>query len=170
MKTTTDRIPAPRARQAASATFTIAEERPDSADATELILELEALLEPLYPSESRHGYSVEKLLREGVAFFVIRDNGRLAGCGGVQLFDSAYGEVKRMYVRQEFRGRGLGRAMLDHLGAYTQARGVPLLRLETGIHQEEAIGLYESAGFRTVPPFGAYREDANSRYYEKRLG
>lgn len=150
-------------------TVTIAEARPDSADASELILELETLLEPLYPSESRHGYSVEKLLREGVAFFVIRDNGKLAGCGGVQLFGSAYGEVKRMYVRQGFRGRGLGRAMLDHLGVYTQARGVTLLRLETGIHQAEAIRLYESAGFHRIPPFGAYRDDPNSRYYEKSL-
>src|SRR5947209_7324984 len=49
-------------------------ERPDSADAIALITELEAHLEPLYPVKSRHGYSVEKLIAQGVAFFVLRDN------------------------------------------------------------------------------------------------
>ena len=50
----------------------ISPERPDSDDAIALIAELEADLDPHYPTESRHGYSVEKLMREGVAFFVAR--------------------------------------------------------------------------------------------------
>jgi len=44
-----------------------------------------------------------------------------------------------------------------------------LLRLETGIHQPAALGLYERSGFRLIPPFGEYREDPLSRFYEKRL-
>src|SRR5947209_3884369 len=59
----------------------ITPERPDSADAIGLITELEAHLAPLYPPESRHGYSVEKLIAQAVAFFVLRDNGIPAGCG-----------------------------------------------------------------------------------------
>ena len=59
----------------------IGEERPDSVEATQLIAELEAHLAPLYPKASRHGFSVEKLLREAVAFFVIRYEGTAAGCG-----------------------------------------------------------------------------------------
>ena len=149
---------------------TIAEERPDSALAMELIAELEAYLDPMYPAESRHGYSVEKLLGEGVAFFVMRQDGAAAGCGGVQLVGSAYGEIKRMYVRPAFRGLGLGRQMLEHLAAYAAARGHTRLRLETGIHQHEAIRLYETWGFTRIPPFGPYREDPLSRYYEKGLG
>jgi putative acetyltransferase len=58
----------------------ITPERPDSADAIALISELEAHLEPLYPSESRHGFSVEKLLAQAVAFFVLRHNDTPAGC------------------------------------------------------------------------------------------
>jgi ribosomal protein S18 acetylase RimI-like enzyme len=148
---------------------TIASERPDSALSQELIAELEAYLVPMYPAESRHGYSVEKLLREGVAFFVIRDGGAPAGCGGVQLVDVEYGEVKRMYVRPAFRGLGLGRRLLDHLAAHVRGHGLSRLRLETGIHQQEAIRLYEAYGFRRIPPFGPYREDPLSRYYEKVL-
>ena len=59
----------------------IAEERPDSPDAVALIGELDDHLGALYASESRHGFSVEKLLRDGVKFFVARDGGRPAGCG-----------------------------------------------------------------------------------------
>jgi GNAT superfamily N-acetyltransferase len=147
----------------------IVEERPDTPDAMQLIAELEAYLSPMYPQESRHGYSVEKLLSAAVAFFVTRHNGMPAGCGGVQLFGAEYGEVKRMYVRPHFRGLGLGKLMLNHLAAYARQRGVTVLRLETGIYQREAIGLYESYGFQRRPPFGAYREDPLSVYYEKHL-
>jgi GNAT superfamily N-acetyltransferase len=147
----------------------IAAERPDTPGAVALIEELEAHLEPLYPSKSRHGYSVEKLIQQGVAFFVIRDNGTPAGCGGVQLYGTDYGELKRMYVRPQFRGLGYGRLMLDHLTDYARSRGVGVLRLETGIHQHAAIALYEETGFQQIPPFGEYQADPLSRFYEKHI-
>ena len=144
-------------------------ERPDTTDARTLIAELEAQLAPLYPRESRHGYSVEKLIAEAVAFFLIRDNGTPAGCGGLQLFSNDYGEIKRMYVRPQFRGAGYAKLMLDHLADYARSRGIGLLRLETGVHQRAAIGLYEHMGFQSIPPFGEYQEDPLSRFYEKRI-
>jgi GNAT superfamily N-acetyltransferase len=147
----------------------IAAECPDTVDATTLIRELDGYLEPLYPQESRHGFSVEQLLRESVAFFVMRHDGIPAGCGGVKLFGTAYGEIKRMYVRPQFRGLGLGKLMLQHLADYAQHQGVTVLRLETGIYQREAIGLYERFGFQCIPPFGAYKEDPLSVFYEKHL-
>jgi GNAT superfamily N-acetyltransferase len=149
--------------------FVITPERPDAPDAVELIEELEAHLASLYPSESRHGYSVDKLIREEVAFFLVRDGATPAGCGGVQLFGAEFAELKRMYVRPAHRGRGLGRLMLDHLTRHARRNGVSLLRLETGIHQAAAIAMYERAGFRQIPPFAGYRDDPVSRCYEKRL-
>jgi ribosomal protein S18 acetylase RimI-like enzyme len=148
----------------------ITPERPDAADAIALIEELESHLASLYPRESRHGYSVEKLIREGVAFFVVRENGTPAGCGGIQFFGNDYGELKRMYVRPQFRGVGLGRLMLDHLAEFARSRGVGLLRLETGIHQHAAIALYERYGFQSIGPFGEYKEDPLSRFYQLRIG
>jgi GNAT superfamily N-acetyltransferase len=154
-------------RRAAAAQLAL--ERPDSPAAVALIGELEAHLAAFYPAESRHGYSVEKLLRERVAFYVARLGGEAAGCGGVQLYGAEYGELKRMYVRPRFRGRGLGRQILERLAAHARDSGIRLLRLETGIHQAEAIGLYEACGFRRRAPFGAYREDPLSLFYEKSL-
>lgn len=151
-------------------TVDIARERPDSEAATQLIAELEAHLNPHYPPESRHGYSVEKLLREGVAFFVVRCDDAPAACGGIQYFDEGYGEVKRMFVRPAFRGRGFAKRILEHLAAHAAERGVGVLRLETGVLQHEAIGLYEGFGFTRIGPFGLYRDDPLSRFYEKRIG
>ena len=147
----------------------ISRESSDSPDARALIAELEAELVLLYPQASRHGYSVDKLIAQGVAFFVVRHDGAAAGCGGVQLYGGEYGELKRMYVRPRSRGLDLARQMLQHLADHARSHGVMLLRLETGIHQHAAIGLYEQMGFRLVPPFGSYRDDPLSRFYEKAL-
>ena len=150
-------------------TVTIAAERPDTPDATHLINELQAHLESFYPPESRHGFSVDKLIAQGVAFFVLRVDGRAAGCGGILLVGTEYGELKRMYVRPAFRGRAHGKRLIDHLAAYAKSHDVTLLRLETGIHQQAAIRLYEQYGFRRIPPFGPYVEDPLSRCYEMTL-
>ena len=147
----------------------ITAERPDTPDALLLINELQTHLESFYPPESRHGFSVERLIAEAVAFFVLRADGRPAGCGGIKLVGREYGELKRMFVRREFRGAGFGEKLVEHLAAHALAHGVALLRLETGIHQQAAIRLYERLGFRRIPPFGPYTNDPVSLCYEKRL-
>ena len=144
-------------------------ERPDTPDAIMLIEELEEHLAPFYPATSRHGYSVEKLIKQGVAFFVTRHDGVPAGCGGVQFFDLEYGELKRMFVRPQFRRLGLAKLMLEHLEAYSLEHNISLLWLETGIHQKEAIGLYERMGYRSRPPFGEYTNDPLSVFFEKKI-
>jgi GNAT superfamily N-acetyltransferase len=149
----------------------ITEVAPDSADAVQLIGELDAhLMAHPYPPQSRHAFSVEKLLREGVVFFVTRYEGQLAGCGGIKIFGAEYGEVKRMYVRPVFRGKGLGKAMLARLTEYAQGKNAKVLRLETGIYEVEAIGLYERFGFQRRGPFGEYVEDPLTVYLEKKIG
>jgi putative acetyltransferase len=148
--------------------ITIVEARPDCADAMSLLAELDEHLQAHpYPSESRHAFSVEKLLRENVAFFVTHYDGNAAGCGGLKLFGTEYGEIKRMYVRPARRGLGLGKAMINHLADYANGRRVKILRLETGIYETEAIGLYERCGFRRRAPFGEYKVDPFSMYFEK---
>src|SRR4051794_28685304 len=123
---------------------TITPERPDTPEAVLLVAELQTHLESFYPPKNRHGFSVEKLIAEGVAFFILRDAGQPAGCGGIKIFHD-FGELKRMYVRRQFRGRGFGQLLLDHLANYAVTHGITTLRLETGIHQQSALRLYEHA-------------------------
>ena len=150
--------------------LTIVEERPDSSDSLSLLEMLDAELQGHpYPPESRHAFSVEKLIRENVAFFVARWEGAPVGCGGVKMFGTEYGEVKRMFVRPSMRGFGIGKAVLKRLEKYVREREARVLRLETGVHQTEAIGLYERFGFMKRPPFGEYKDDPNSVYFEKSI-
>lgn len=145
-------------------------ERPDTPVASELIGELDAVLNPNYAPESRFGYSVEKLIQQGVAFFVVYVDGAPAGCGGVQVFDTGFAELKRMYVRPPFRGQGLGKALVNHLTDHALRQGIKVLRLETGNAQVEALNLYISMGFRHILPFGVYAGSATSICMEKRMG
>lgn len=108
-------------------------------------------------------------MREGVAFFVTRSDGAPTGCGGMKLYGTAYGEVKRMYARPAFSGMGLDQLLLDRLSEYARERQVAVLRLETGIYQTAAIGHYEFYGFQRCGPFGEYRDDPLSVYFEKRI-
>ena len=82
---------------------------------------------------------------------------------------NGYGELKRMYVPPEWRGRGLGAALLEFIEQQALANRRPVLRLETGNRQPEALRLYARAGFRECEPFGEYRPDPNSVFMEKML-
>lgn len=149
---------------------TITQERPDSPDAVTLITELSDYLDPLYPKWNQFGLSSDQLIKESVAFFITRADGVPAGSGGVKFYED-FGELKRMYVRPQFRGRGLGKLMLKHLEEFARQQGTTVLRLETGIYQPEAMGLYERMGYRPRPSFAPY--DAStatlSRFYEKSI-
>jgi GNAT superfamily N-acetyltransferase len=92
------------------------------------------------------------------------------GCGAIRpspFPDAA--EIKRMYVRPEARGRGISRSLLVALEDRARALGYERLVLETGTQQPEAMALYESEGYRSVAPFGAYRASPLSRCYERSL-
>jgi GNAT superfamily N-acetyltransferase len=147
----------------------ITQERPDSREARVLIEELETYLAALYPVEARYGLSVARLLEEQVAFFVMRVDGLPTGCGGVKFYGKAYAELKRMYVRPDYQGQGLGQMILAHLEDHARSLGIPIMRLETGIYQEAAIRLYERMGYRQRPSFGDYRAGDLNLFYEKAL-
>lgn len=78
-------------------------------------------------------------------------------------------EIKRMYVADDARGLGLARRMLSHLEATARAAGFDALVLSTGAPQVAAVGLYASAGYELVEPFGYYADSPNVRCFGKRL-
>ncbi|MEU7407837.1 GNAT family N-acetyltransferase [Streptomyces sp. NPDC042638] len=78
-------------------------------------------------------------------------------------------ELKRMYVIEEMRGRGLARRMLTALEEDARTAGRVRMVLETGTKQPEAIALYLSSGYAPCRKFGYYREYEESRCFAKRL-
>ena len=95
--------------------------------------------------------------------------GAAVACGGLRELDVGTAEIKRMYVVPAARGAGAGRLVLDVLEEEARKRGYSTLRLESGTEQHEARGLYERAGYREIPCFGAYAGARFSRCYERRL-
>jgi putative acetyltransferase len=142
-------------------------------DVRALVSELEAELATQYSAEQRHGLKLEAIFAPHVRFFIARLDGEAIGCGGVALFPD-FAEVKRMYVRTAFRGRGAAQALLARIEAETLAAGLTTLRLETGDRQGAAIRVYEAAGFRPCAVFGEYlamepAAVATSLFFEKAL-
>lgn len=103
-------------------------------------------------------------------FVVAWLKGEAIGCGGVCSADgNGPAEVRRMYVTPEARGQGISREILAALGKEALALGNERIRLETGINQPEAIGLYESSGYARIPNYGPYIGEARSVSFEKTL-
>ncbi len=125
----------------------------------------------LYPPESNHLESVSDLLAADALMLGAFDNGRMVGCGAVKILedDSRYGEIKRVFLLDSHRGLGISKAIMQSLENYLISSQVFLVRLETGIKQSAAIGLYHSLGYLTRQPFGRYRPDPLSLFMEKRL-
>lgn len=145
---------------------------PETAEVVALLQASDAYMGALYPAESNHLVSPAELKRGNTLFLGAFLGERLVGCGAVRILqdDGHYGEIKRVYVPTELRGYGAAKALMARLEAHLVAQGVPLARLETGIHQPEALGLYRRLGYRERPPFGAYRPDPLSLFMEKPLG
>jgi putative acetyltransferase len=104
-----------------------------------------------------------------ISFLLARIEGEPVGCAGLQPLEPGVGEVRRMYVRPAHRGHGVSRALLGAVEQMARARTMHTLRLETGDLQPEAIGLYQSSGYRRIPVFGGYVGTVHSLCFEKHL-
>lgn len=151
--------------------FHIAEVRTDSAELAVLVAELDAFMAPLYPAESNHCIDLAAIGDDHLRCLMVRDEqGHPAGCGAVYLQGEAAGEVKRVYIRPAYRGKKLGEKIIAYLEALARDAGCSVLRLETGIHQQPAITLYQRCGYQFCPPFPPYTEDPLSVFMVKQIG
>ncbi|MEO8847657.1 MAG: GNAT family N-acetyltransferase [Casimicrobiaceae bacterium] len=152
----------------ANSDVVIAAESPRAPDVMALVHDLDLYQGALYPPQSNHFLDIDALSADDVRFIVARRGGVAVGCGGLRICDG-YGELKRMYVDPRERGNGIGVRLLAALEAIARAEALPVLRLETGIAQPEALALYAAAGFSNCAPFGEYQPDVLSRFMHKRL-
>ena len=144
---------------------------PAAPDVIGLIAASDAYYDGLYPPESNHLEAADDLRRPNVLFVGAYVDGELAASGAAKLMDddSDYAEIKRVFVLERFRGLGLSSRLMHHLESELRGRGVELFRLETGVRQPEALGLYRKLGYLERGPFGSYRPDPLSVFMEKRV-
>jgi putative acetyltransferase len=141
-------------------------------DALAMIAESEAELAAIYRPEVRHAFSPAQLIDAGVVFLTAHLDGRVVGCGGMAPCPGTgggYGELKRIFVTRAARGRRIAALIIARLEEEARARGLPLMRLETGDASPEAVRAYERLGYRRRGPFGNYAENGSSVFMEKAL-
>ena len=116
------------------------------------------------PPEDVHALDSEGLRSDDVTFFSARIDGVVVGVGALRQLNPEHAELKSMHTSASARGRGVGRAMLEHLLTVARERGCRRVSLETGTMAAfaPARSLYASAGFVPCPPFAAYRTTPNS--------
>lgn len=102
-------------------------------------------------------------------FLLARLDGLAVGCGAWRSNGQEDAEIKRMYTAPEARGRGVARAVLEALESAAREAGKRRMILETGYQQPEAIGLYESHGYRRIPNFGHYKDEPEAVCYGREL-
>jgi len=118
------------------------------------------------PLEDAHALEVDELLDPAIVLFAARDGDAVLGIGALKEIDDGHGELKTMHTAAAARGRGIGRAILDHLLAEAHRRGYHRVSLETGTMDAfaPARSLYAGAGFTPCPPFGDYRQSQYAIY------
>ena len=143
----------------------------DAADVLQMIAVADAYYENLYPAESNHLESTDDLKKTDVLFVGCRIEDELVASGAAKIMhdDGDYAEIKRVFVLDKHRGKGLSNQIMNFLESELSNRGVHLLRLETGIKQPAALGLYRKLGYTERGPYGAYALDPYSVFMEKEL-
>jgi putative acetyltransferase len=144
---------------------------PAAPAARALIGRLDAYQIGLYPAESNHLDGIEALQQPNVLFLGAYVGDELVGCGAVKRLDDdgIYGEIKRVFVLDAYRGRGVSKRLMQELEAHLRSNGIHTARLETGIRQPEAIALYRRLGYVERGPYGTYASDPLSLFMEKNL-
>jgi putative acetyltransferase len=150
--------------------ITIATESPLSDDVRALVSALNEFTYGLTPAEYRHHMTVEQMAQADTTLFVARDeSGAAVGMGALRRHAGGVGEVKRMFVKPEARGRRIGEAILAHIEALARSEGLTRLVLETGSNFDAARRVYERSAFVACDQVLDYPPSNWTAFYSKDL-
>ena len=119
--------------------------------------------------EDQATYEPHNKLPDIDTVLVIYANDEPVASGCFRGYDDHTAEIKRMFVRKTYRGRGLSRIILDELEKWAREKSYRFSILETSIHFKVAINLYQSNGYRVIPNYGPYEGLSESICMKKKL-
>ena len=91
------------------------------------------------------------------------------GCGAIKKLEETSMEVKRMFVKEKSRNKGIAKKILSELEVWAKELGYQKCILETGKRQFEAVQLYHKCGYKVIPNYGQYKNMDNSICFKKEL-
>ena len=144
-------------------------ENPLTDEIRTLITELNAALHELTPPEHCYHLTVEQMAEADTTVFVARDDGCAVACGALKRHPGDVGEVKRMYTRPAWRGRGIGGSIVAEIERFARRESLREILLETGDRHPAAWRVYERAGFKRCGPVLDYPDSGRSVFYKKTL-
>jgi len=148
--------------------ITIGIETPLTGEIRALIAELNAVLHALTPPEHCYHLTAEQMAEPSTTVFIAREDGVVVACGALKRHGEV-GEVKRMYTRPAWQGRGIGGRIVAEIEKVARGERVRRLVLETGDRHPAAWRMYQRAGFRRCAPVLDYPDTGWSVFYEKPL-
>ena len=134
-----------------------------------MISDLDDYHAALYPPESNHLEPMDKLISPEYFFIAACKDNEVLGIASFRRVSGMYVEIKRLYVPHQNRGMGLAIKLMVDLEKKAIQEGFSEARLETGLHQNEALSLYQKLGYEKTGPFGSYQEDPLSVFMRKKL-
>ena len=128
-------------------------------------------LRSVSPAGSTHVLDIEGLKDPSIKFWSLWENNKLVGCGALKFLEKDHGEFKSIRVADEFKKKGIGERIINHLIGEAKKLKISKLSIETGAGDFflPARNLFSKFGFKSCPPFAHYKEDPNSCYYTLNL-
>ena len=124
-------------------------------------------LRSVSPAGSTHVLDIEGLKDPSIKFWSLWENNKLVGCGALKFLEKNHGEFKSIRVADEFKKKGIGERIINHLIGEAKKLKISKLSIETGAGDFflPARKLFSKFGFKSCPPFAHYKDDPNSCYY-----
>ena len=139
----------------------------DNSEVNDLLKKHFIELRSVSPAGSTHVLDIDGLKDPSIKFWSLWEGKKLIGCGALKFLEKEHGEFKSIRVADEFRKKGIGERIINHLIFEAKKLKISKLSIETGAGEFflPARNLFSKFGFKPLSPFAHYKEDPNSCYY-----